>query len=146
MATCADVVGHELPADAAEDSVSLLPALRGEDVAEPLHELVVHHSASGYFAVRKGNWKLLLCRGSGGWSPPREAVASKQNLPRVQLFNLQDDPKETTNLQADYPEVVEQLTADLRQVIEQGRSNSGPQQPNHAGAKWWPGLPWKNSE
>jgi arylsulfatase A-like enzyme len=142
MTTCADVVGHELPADAAEDSISLLPTLRGEDVAGSLHELVVHHSSSGHFAVRKGKWKLLLCRGSGGWSPPREDAARKQNLPPVQLYNLHDDPKETTNLQADYPQVVQQLNAALRQIIEQGRSTPGPPQPNHAGARWWPGLPW----
>ena len=113
MATCAGVVGHKLSADAAEDSVSLLPTLRGEDGVGPLHELVVHHSVSGHFAVRKGKWKLLLCRGSGGWSPLNEAAAIKQNLPSVQLYNLYDDPKETTNLRADHPEVVEQLTADL---------------------------------
>jgi len=143
MATCAEVVGHELPASAAEDSVSLLPTLLGEDGSEPLHEVVVHHSVSGHFAVRKGKWKLLLCRGSGGWSPPREQVAAKLGLPTVQLYNLHDDPKEKHNLQADQPELVKQLTADLRRIVEQGRSTPGPKQPNHAGAIWWPDLPWK---
>ncbi|MEK6233641.1 MAG: sulfatase-like hydrolase/transferase, partial [Planctomycetales bacterium] len=143
MATCADVVGHELPADAAEDSVSLLPTLLGEKVSGPLHEVVVHHSVSGHFAVRKGPWKLLLCRGSGGWSSPREADAAKQKLPPVQLYNLRDDSKETENRQADYPEIVKQMTADLRRVVEQGRSTPGPKQPNHNAAAWWPGLPWK---
>ena len=142
MATCADVVGRKLPADAGEDSVNLLPTLRGEAVRKPLHDAVVHHSVSGHFAIRKGSWKLLLCRGSGGWSPPREAVAARQNLPRVQLFNLQDDPKETRNLQADHPELVKELTADLRRIVERGRSTPGPKQPNHASAAWWPGLPW----
>lgn len=146
MATCADIVGHELPADAAEDSVSLLPTLRGKEAAGPLHKLVVHHSASGHFAVRKGKWKLLLCRGSGGWSPPRESEVSKRGLPPVQLYDLLDDPKETDNLQSDYPEIVERLTAGLRQVIERGRSTPGPKQPNHAGAGWWPGLPWDQNK
>lgn len=145
MATCADVAGNKLPADAAEDSVSLIPTLRGEQFAGPLHELVVHHSVSGHFSVRKGNWKLLFCRGSGGWSSPRESAAVKQNLPPVQLYNLQDDPGETANLHANYPKVVEQLTAELRRTIERGRSTPGLEQPNHAGAKWWPGLPWKKS-
>ncbi|TWU31414.1 sulfatase family protein [Novipirellula artificiosorum] len=143
MATCADVLRHELPADAAEDSVSLLPVLQGKRVSEPLHDLVIHHSVSGHFAIRKGQWKLLLCRGSGGWSPPREPEAAKQGLPSVQLFNLHDDPKESVNLQADHPDIVQQLTADLRQVIEEGRSTPGPKQPNHAGAQWWQGLPWE---
>jgi arylsulfatase A len=143
MATCAEVVGHPLPDNAAEDSVSLLSTLRGEVPAKPLHEIAVHHSVSGHFAVRKGKWKLLLCRGSGGWSPPRENVAAQQNLPPVQLYDLHHDPKETINLQAEYPEIVEQLTADLRGVIEQGRSTPGLKQPNDAGKTWWPGLPWQ---
>ena len=143
MATCAEVVAHKLPANAAEDSVSLLPTLQGKSASGPLHEVVVHHSISGHFAVRKGKWKLLLCRGSGGWSPPRESAAAKRGLPPVQLYNLDDDPKETNNLQADYPEIVNQLTADLRRIVEQGRSTPGPKQPNHAAATWWPGLPWK---
>ena len=146
MATCAAVVGHELAADAAEDSVSLLPTLRGDNVREPLHEVVVHHSVSGHFAIRRGKWKLLLCRGSGGWSPPREPAAATQNLPPVQLFDLHNDPKETRNLQADHPDVVAQLTSALRHIVERGRSTPGPKQPNHAGATWWPGLPWEKPQ
>lgn len=142
MATCADVVRHDLPPNAAEDSVSLLPTLLGNESGKPLHDIVVHHSVSGHFAVRKGDWKLLLCRGSGGWSPPREASAAKQNLPTVQLFNLSNDPKETTNLHAEHPEIVRQLTEDLRRIIENGRSTAGPVERNYAGATWWSGLPW----
>ncbi|MDP6722330.1 MAG: arylsulfatase, partial [Pirellulaceae bacterium] len=145
MATCAEIVEHTLPANAAEDSVSLLSTLHGKKTIEPLHEVVVHHSISGHFAIRKGDWKLLLCRGSGGWSSPREPAAAKQGLPLVQLFNLRDDPKESKNLQAAHPEIVNQLTADLRRMIEQGRSTSGPSQPNHADAIWWRGLPWQKN-
>lgn len=143
MATCAEVIDYQLPADAGEDSVSLLSVLQGESVSEPLHELVVHHSGSGHFAVRDGDWKLLFCRGSGGWSPPKEAAAAKQNLPSVQLYNLQNDPKETNNLHTDHPEIVERMTAEFRELIERGRSTPGPAQPNHANSNWWNGLPWK---
>ncbi|PHS17460.1 MAG: arylsulfatase [Blastopirellula sp.] len=142
MATCAEIVGHDLSESTAEDSVSLLPTLRGEKVNGALHQAVVHHSVSGHFAIRNGDWKLLFCKGSGGWSPPRESVANKQNLPSLQLYNLKDDPKETKNLQAEHPELVTQLTEELRQIIEQGRSTPGAKQPNHAGATWWKGLPW----
>ena len=146
MATCADVVGYKLPADCAEDSVSLLPALRGKELAAPLHDVVVHHSVSGHFAIRKGQWKLLLCRGSGGWSPPREPEAEQQGLPAVQLYNLSNDPKESKNLQADHPEIVRELTADLRRLVERGRATPGPRQINHNGALWWQGLPWKKPD
>ena len=142
MATCADVVGHDLPEDAAEDSASLLGILTGQS-DKPVHDAVVHHSSSGRFAIRKGRWKLLLCRGSGGWSPPQEGPAAKRNLPPVQLYDLESDPKETRNLQAQKPELVKQLTADLRALVEAGRSTPGPRQKNHGGRLWWRGLPWK---
>ena len=136
MTTCAEVVGYELPANAAEDSVSLLPVLTGEELNKPLHDLVIHHSASGCFAVRKGKWKLLLCRGSGGWSPPREPEAAKQGLPLLQLYDLEADPKEAKNLHEQYPEKVEELVNDLVRAFHDGRTTPGPQQPNEG----WPGT------
>ena len=142
MATCAEVAGHDLPSDAGEDSASLLGLLRGEH-DEPPHDIVVHHSSTGRFAVRKGRWKLLFCHGSGGWSPPNEAAAIKAGLPPIQLYDLDADPKETTNLQAEHPDVVRQLTRELRTLVEAGRSTPGPTQKNHGGKSWWKNLPWE---
>lgn len=141
MATCAEVVGFELAANTAEDSASLLGILNGSKDG-PVHEVVVHHSISGHFAVRKGRWKLLLCHGSGGWSPPRENEAKDLGLPPVQLYDLDADPRETTNLHQKHPEIVQQLTQDLRDLVEAGRSTPGPRQENHGGKLSWPGLPW----
>jgi len=141
MATLAGVVDYKLPDNAAEDSHSLLPHLRGKPPVEPLHEAVICHSASGYFVVRNGKWKLLFCRGSGGWSPPREREAAKLGLPPTQLYNLSVDPKERANVVAEHPEVVKQLTAILRRFVERGRSTPGPAQANTGGTSW-PGLPW----
>jgi arylsulfatase A-like enzyme len=143
MATVADVVGHKLPATAAEDSVSLLPILRGEKPSQVLHEAVVCHSISGYFALRSGKWKILFCQGSGGWSGPREPEAAKAQLPAIQLYDLEADPKETTNLYEKHPEVVSDLTAVLRRYIENGRSTPGAKQQNHAGAVYWKNVPWE---
>jgi arylsulfatase A len=52
MATCAEILGVKLPDNAAEDSVSLLPALLGTESAS-LRQSVVHHSINGRFAVRE---------------------------------------------------------------------------------------------
>ena len=128
LATLADVVGHDIPDTAAEDSVSLLPVLKRKDNDKPLHEAVINHSSSGYFAVRNDKWKVLFCRGSGGWSAPREDAALKQKLPQVQLYDLDADPKETTNVAKAHPDIVERLTAILRRYVEQGRSTDGPVQ------------------
>jgi arylsulfatase A-like enzyme len=128
MATCADVVGAKLPNSAAEDSVSLMPVLRGDKTGGPLHDIVIHHSISGHFAVRKGQWKLMLCRGSGGWSLPREADALKKKLPMLQLFDLKNDPKETQNLHEEYPEKVKELVDALAVAFRNGRTTRGPKQ------------------
>ena len=81
-----------------------------------------------------GPWKLLLCRGSGGWSEPSEKAALKQELPALQLFNLDDDPKETKNLQATHPEKVKTLVDALARAIRDGRTTPGPRQANQG----WP--------
>jgi arylsulfatase A-like enzyme len=127
LATCADVLGRDLPDSAGEDSVSLLPALRGE-TAEPLRESLVNHSINGSFALRQGKWKLLLCPGSGGWSAPRPRNAN--DLPPVQLYDLDADPAETTNLSDQHPERVASMTRDLETLVKNGRSTPGEPQSN----------------
>ena len=68
FATCAEIVGAELEADSAEDSFSLLSALRGEEGTRDAP--VIHHSYAGMFAIRDGGWKLVLGNGSGGREQP----------------------------------------------------------------------------
>ena len=129
LATCADILGQTLPDDAGEDSVSLLPALLGKKTEHPLHEAVVHHSIDGSFAIRRGDWKLELCPGSGGWSAPRPNQDTSE-LPAVQLYNLKTDIAEKHNVQGEHPEIVEELTALLDRFVEQGRSTPGAPQEN----------------
>jgi arylsulfatase A-like enzyme len=134
MATCADILGVDLPETAGEDSVSILPALLGA-AAAPLHEAVVHHSINGSFAIRQGQWKLVLCSDSGGWSDPKPGSAEAKNLPNTQLYDLDADLAESRNVQADHPEVVERLTRLLERIIADGRSTPGAKQPNDAEIK-----------
>jgi arylsulfatase A-like enzyme len=129
MATCADIVGVKLPDNAAEDSVSYLPALQGKTDA-PLREAVVHHTINGSFAIRKGNWKLALCAGSGGWSDPRPGSPGEKGLPDTQLFDLTKDIGERNNVVADNPQIVAELTALLEKYISEGRSTAGAKQTN----------------
>ena len=129
MATAADIIGAKLPANAAEDSVSFLPALLGQDKA-PLREAVVHHSINGSFAIRQSNWKLELCRDSGGWSDPRPGNAKAAGLPPVQLYDLATDISEKTNVQDKHPEIVARLTKLLEKYVADGRSTPGAPQQN----------------
>jgi arylsulfatase A-like enzyme len=129
MATAAQIAGCTLPDNAAEDSVSILPALL-ETATAPLREATVHHSVNGSFSIRQGQWKLELCSGSGVWSPPKPQSEETKQLPPVQLYDLSNDPAETTNLQDKHPEVVAQLTVLLESYVRQGRSTPGTPQKN----------------
>ena len=80
LATSAQITGFDLPDNAAEDSVSILPLHTG--AAKEVREATVQHSINGSFALRKGKWKLVLCPGSGGWSGPRPEAAREAQLPR----------------------------------------------------------------
>jgi arylsulfatase A-like enzyme len=134
MATCADLLGAKLPANAAEDSVSFLPALRGIDRA-PLREALVHHSINGSFAIRQGQWKLALGPDSGGWSVPKPGTPAAKQLAGVQLYDLAADPGERKNLQAGQPEIVARLTKLLETYLLKGRSTPGPAQTNDVPVK-----------
>lgn len=136
MATAADVVGAKLFDTAGEDSVSFLPALKGK-AKGPLREATVHHSMDGYFAIRQGKWKLAFCRGSGGWSDPMPYEARKMKLPPVQLYDLSQDPGETTNLEAKHPEVVKRLKVLLQKYIDEGRSTPGKPRKNEGRTSLW---------
>jgi arylsulfatase A-like enzyme len=129
MATCAEVLGERLPDEAGEDSVSLLPALRGRPDG-PSREAVVHHSINGSFAIRSGNWKLALCPDSGGWSPPRPDSDASSKLPAVQLYDLAADVGERDNVQDRHPDVVDRLTRLLERYVADGRSTPGRPQKN----------------
>ncbi|MCA9321437.1 MAG: sulfatase-like hydrolase/transferase [Planctomycetes bacterium] len=137
LRTLADVVGEPLPDDAGEDSVSFYPSLVGAD--QPTgREAIVHHSINGSFAIRRGPWKLILCPGSGGWSAPRPKAAREQRLPLEQLYNLDDDPGERTNLAGTEPKIVKELTLLLGHYVEEGRSTPGPRQANEGDVEFLP--------
>ena len=151
FATCAEMLGTKLPANAAEDSVSLLALLRGQRDATPRRPLA-HHSAEGEFAIRDGDWKLILCPGSGGWSPPTKSPSpwtqakpdSFEGLPPFQLYNLATDRAETTNLADKHPEIVQRLGKLMWEQISRGRSTPGPDQ-RPEGLANWPQLKWREA-
>ncbi|NQT88804.1 arylsulfatase, partial [bacterium] len=121
LATCADIVGSPLPENGAEDSVSILPALLGQTQDEPLREAIIHHSARGMFGVRQGKWKVAFCLGSGGFSQPNH-IEPEPGGPTGQLYDLEADPAETTNLWQQHPDIVADLGRLLDTYRERGRS------------------------
>lgn len=129
FATCADLLGLEISDNAGEDSYSFLPALRGEQIFEAEGRMIVHHSDAGVFAVRRGKWKLMFDENGGSRrrNPKDQPVF---NSSQFLLFDMQNDPEESTNLYAEHPEVIESLKKQLAETIQQGRSSGGVPQEN----------------
>jgi arylsulfatase A-like enzyme len=129
LSTVADLLDINLPANAGEDSISFLPTIL-DYPSRAQRTSMIHHSIHGHFAIRDGDWKLLLAPGSGGWSQPTDAKARKEGAPESQLYQLGADLPESVNLQAEHPAVVARLTALLEAQVQSGRSTPGSAQAN----------------
>ena len=70
MATCAAIVSEPLVTNAGEDSYNILPAIFNHKNQKPIRKAVIAQSSRGYFAIQKGDWKLINGLGSGGFSHP----------------------------------------------------------------------------
>ncbi|MDF7798570.1 sulfatase-like hydrolase/transferase [Pontiellaceae bacterium B1224] len=104
LATCADILGAELPNDAGEDSLSFLTALQGDSIDTSRRPAVVHHDFNGDFAIRQGKWKLLIKANAG------LGYKEKKFTPGVHLYDLEKDPGENSNVADQHPEKVKELS------------------------------------
>lgn len=136
MATAADLVEFDLPDNAAVDSYSLLPFLTGKS-KKTARKAIVYASIDGNFSIQVGKWKLEFCPGSGGWTAPNNKKAFKEGLPLVQLYNLESDISEKTNLEKRYPKRIKRLTKLMEDYIVKGRSTAGKTVENDSKIDLW---------
>jgi arylsulfatase A len=127
LATFAEMVGAKLPPDAGEDSDSFYMDLLGRK--RGIARLpMIHHASSGRFAIRDGQWKLVMPHARS----------------RVELYDLSTDPSEKKDLAKAHPEIVQRLTASITRVVLLGRSTSGPKQSNDT--PLWADVGWIKGE
>ncbi|MEM8955104.1 MAG: arylsulfatase [Verrucomicrobiota bacterium] len=123
LATFAEMLGTDLPADAGEDSHSFF-AVFADPAADPQRPPLISHGSSGRFAVRDGKWKLVM---------PHK----KDSL---ELYDLATDPGETTNVLDENPKIARRLERKITDLVLNGRSTPGEAQPNDTGH--WKDLTW----
>ena len=119
LATCAEMVQTALPADAGEDSVSMLPLLRGRDT--PTRDCLIHHSGSGRFAIREGDWVFIDSPRGNDAEEPEWFMAERGYVAHDQpgeLYHLGEDLAERRNRYADEPRIVARLSARLNRIRE----------------------------
>jgi arylsulfatase A-like enzyme len=109
FATVAELLGVPIPDNAGEDSVSLLPLLRGS--ATSVRQHAISCGVNGTQALRDGPWKLIC-------------------LPKPQLYHLGDDLGERIDLAEKHPERVRDMLALRERFITEGRTTAGTPQRN----------------
>ena len=96
LPTFCEVAGADIPAGI--DGISMLPTLRGEPQSET-HDFLYWEfpSYGGQQAVRMGNWKGI-----------RRGLIKDPAAP-LQLYDLESDVGESTDVAAQHPEIVRQI-------------------------------------
>ena len=124
FATFAEKFSYDITDNAAEDSISFLPILKGQ-TPDTQRQNIVHHDYAGRFAVREGHWKLIL-------APDAQAKGSTGKGKDYQLYNLAEDIDESKNLANEHPNKVDTLLTLLEEIVADGRSTPGSPQTNDA--------------
>jgi arylsulfatase A len=87
MATLAEITNYKIQDDEAVDSYSLVPLFTEQKIEGTFREATIFHSVNGSFAIRKGDWKLIMCGGSGGWSYPTQKSSKQSRTIRKSSFS-----------------------------------------------------------
>ena len=108
-----------LPDDGCLDSFNVLGALLGEAKATSRDHLVQQNNGnSGTYALRSNKWKLHRYDRKTARNVVVEQSLANTKVPQYQLFDLDNDPAETTNVISDHPDVATRLKAQLASIIE----------------------------
>jgi len=79
------------------DGISFLPALLGQEQKKHEYLYWEFHEMGGRLAVRMGDWKAVKYR------------VNTDNPKPIELYNLANDPSETTDLAKDRPDIVQTM-------------------------------------
>ena len=122
-ASIAALTGEPLPPNACKDSLNILGALLGKDGAKGRDHLVQQdNGARGTYGFRMGNWKLHRYDQNSARNVVVEKKLANTGVPKYQLFNLEKDPQEKTNVLDANPEVANLMIWRLTHLIDAGRS------------------------
>ena len=124
MATLAEIIGYDLPDDAAEDSHSMRTLLLGED--DGMRDTIIHNTFANAYAIRHGDWILIDAK-TGYHSGRNKAWEERRDYPPddkqdVELYNLKDDVGQKVNLANKHPDTVSELNSLLTKIRKQGHS------------------------
>lgn len=135
LATFMAVTGQNPSTLTKTDSKNILPALLGDPKEAIRDELILAPKSQSHLTLRKGKWVYIPAKGSGGFhgsqahhhawggAPAVNFVGGvnsdmkdgkiKAEAPKAQLYDLEVDVNQSTNVYDQYPEVVNDMKATL---------------------------------
>ncbi len=116
LPTFAKLAGSGPPENRKIDGVDVWPLLSGEAGAKSPHDTFFYYRTSQLRAVRSGKWKLHLPVNLLALNPGTRNVFAK-----LELYDLEVDKEEATNLAAEHPDVV----ARLMEIADRARDELG---------------------
>ncbi|NNE91090.1 MAG: arylsulfatase [Verrucomicrobiales bacterium] len=131
LATSAAITGEKIEDGQGRDSVNALSALT-ENPEEPIREhLLLAAKDRSHLSIRKGKWMFIDAQAGGGFTAAKRGAHAfggpkaitfvgrensdiadgkiKPGAPPAQLYDLESDLEQTTNLYEQHPEVVKEL-------------------------------------
>ena len=134
LPTIAHLIGARLP-EHKIDGMNIWPLIKGEADAKSPHEAYFFYWGSALEAVRMGRWKLHfphVYRTLGGrpGGTDGKPVGYQQGKIELTLFDLENDPGETTDVKEQHPDVV----ATIEKLADGMREDLGDSARNMTGA------------
>ena len=125
LPTIAKLIGASLPARKI-DGLDIWPLMAGEPGAKSPHEvLYFYYHRNDLEALRSGRWKLILPHRyrslTGKPGADGKPAGYTQIMSGLELYDLNSDVGETTNVAAEHPDVVKRLQS----LAEQARDDLG---------------------
>lgn len=146
LATFAALTEQSVQKSQLADSVNVLPALLDEPTSPLRDHVVLSPFKATHLSIRKGKWMYIDAKNSGGFGNPKPGAHTfsgaaaaafvgnvnsditpegkiRHDAPPGQLYDLDADALQTTNLYRQHPEVVAELKKLLKTYAPARKSN-----------------------
>lgn len=109
--TLLTIAGIAVPNDRVIDGKNILELMKSPKTAAPVRDIFFcSKGRAGIYGVRQGKWKLAVVKQQEWWPTP---------VVKTMLYNLESDPKESTDLSAKYPD----KKTELLKMYEEAEKN-----------------------
>lgn len=99
------------------DGIDIWPLMAGQ-ASELERDLLLYFDGIHLQCARMGPWKLHVSRqNSFAWAPDPPGGRMNLPLPRPELYDLESDPEESSDVAEDNPEIVAQIRARMEEML-----------------------------